>query len=225
MKLILFVFLIFSLGSCKKIIGEDDISQNPQAVVSDSFYFKAQFNNTIYINWIVPSRNNELSYQFHSSASFGYDNLSGGQCIENYCYYLSAYTQISRNVPAVKPQINIGFNMATQQTGRDEFLSWFNPGFKNYGQARASTLADIYNPAKNGVIVYYMDENGKSWFSGAGSQQGSVFESVSVKDLPGINNPHLNKIWKARFSCRLYDEVGNWINVTNGEIYNRIMLP
>jgi hypothetical protein len=90
---------------------------------------------------------------------------------------------------------------------------------------RSSTLADIYNPAKNGVIVYYIDQNGKSWFSGDGSQQGSFFESISLTDLTGINNSYLNKIWKARFSCRLYDGVGNWINVENGEIYNRIMLP
>ena len=224
MKLLILVFLIFSLGSCKKI-GIDETPAGPPAIVADSFYFKAQFNGVSYLNWIVPSINNESSYQFHSSASYGYDNLSGGQCIENYCYYLSAYSQIFTNVQGVKPQINIGFNMATQQTGRDEFLSWFNPGFKNYGQARASTLADIYNPAKNGVIVYYIDENGKSWFSGGGPQLGSVFESVFVSDLPGINNPHLNKIWKGRFSCRLYDGGGNWINVTNGEIYNRIMLP
>ena len=211
------------MASSKKSTEFDEISLNSPVVANDTFYFKAKFNG-VTLNWIVPSKNNQSSYQFHSGASFGYDSLRS-QCVANYCHYLVAYSQIFMNVPSVKPQINIGFPMATQQSSREEFLSWFTPGLKNYGLARSSTLSDMYNPAKNGVTVYYIDQNGKSWFSGDGPQQGSFFESISLTDLSGVNDSYLNKIWKARFSCKLYDGVGNWINVEDGEIYNRIMVP
>jgi hypothetical protein len=226
MRIFLTALLIFSFCSCKKSIGVDtsnspEISSNSQVLVNDTFYFKAKFNGT-FLNWIVPSKNNLSSYQFHSGASFGYDSL--GSQSADYCYYLVAFTQIFSNDSTVRPQINIGFNMASQRSDRDEFLSWFSPGFKNYGKSRSSTAADKVNPAKNGVIVYYIDQNGKSWVSNDGLQQGSFFESVSVTDFSGYSN-YTYKIWKARFSCKLYDNAGNSINVENGEIYNQIMVP
>jgi hypothetical protein len=226
MRTFLIVFLICSFCSCKKSVYEvssesHEILSNLPILVNDTFYFKAKFNGT-FLNWIVPSKNNLSSYQFHSGASFGYDSL--GSQSADYCYYLVAFTQIFSNDSTVRPQINIGFNMASQRSDRDEFLSWFSPGFKNYGKSRSSTAADKVNPAKNGVIVYYIDQNGKSWVSNDGLQQGSFFESVSVTDFSGYSN-YTYKIWKARFSCKLYDNAGNSINVENGEIYNQIMVP
>ncbi|HWR33056.1 MAG TPA: hypothetical protein VN451_06005, partial [Chitinophagaceae bacterium] len=205
-----------------KIHVSDEITPNTIGVVDDSFYFNAKLNGSS-LSWIVPSKNNQPSYDFHSGASYGYNSLTG-QCNEDFCFYLIAFTQIFKNAPSLDPQINVGFNMATQQTGRDEYLSWFTPGFKNYGLKRASTITEILDPRKNGVIVYYIDPNGKSWSSISGSQLGSIFESVSLIDLQ-YPNSYLNKIWKAKFSCKLYDDAGNWINVENAEIYNRIMLP
>jgi hypothetical protein len=85
---------------------------------------------------------------------------------------------------------------------------------------RNSTIPDLLNPAKNGVFIHHYDANGKSW-SSIGSQPGGYFESVGIIDEP-LNTAPSDKIWKLRFSCRLYDADGNFITVENGEMVGPI---
>src|SRR4029079_5417631 len=116
-----------------------------------------------------------------------------------------------------------GFNMATTRTGREEIISWFSLGAKTFASpVRPAT--ELLNPAYNGVYVYYVDENGKDWATQRGTQQGSTFESVLFIDETRTDVP-AKKGWKAKFSCRLYDNSGNFITVENGEIFAPVLLP
>lgn len=214
MRVIYTFFLLSVLFSCKKKIV--DIGSQPNAPISvkDSFYFKAKLNGTD-ILWVVPAHKNETSFTYHAGASVGYTDLSNN-CSEGYCYYVNASTQIFRNVADVRPQIAISFNMAASSRNKDVVLSWFAPGTKSYPTA-IRTTSELLNPDKNGVVVYYLDQNGKSWSSNSGSQQGSIFESVSLTDeiRPDVSS---DKVWKAAFSCMLYNNSGSSIKLEYGEI-------
>jgi hypothetical protein len=221
MRLISTFFLICILFGCRKHDAlENNQTNNPN--LADSFYFKAKLNGKD-VSWIVPSRKNEDSFDYKAGASNGYSDLSN-ECVEGYCYYMMTSTQIARNVPLVQPQINVSFNMATHQRSKDVILSWFEPGPKIYPTTqRVATTVDLLDPSKNGIVVYYLDENRKGWATNLGSQQGSSFESVSIVNETRTDVAH-EKVWKAKFSCMLYDGLGNSIKVENAEIYGPIIL-
>jgi len=208
---------------CQK--SEDQLASqpNPANSVKDSFYFKGQLNGTD-INWVVPSHKNNTSFTYQAGASEGYSDLSS-ECSEGHCYYMMASTQIFRNVADLHPQMNVAFNMATSSCKREEFISWFTPGTKTYQTSvRQSTITDLLDPSKNGLVVFYIDKDGNTWASNNGSQQGSSFESVSFKDeiRTDVNT---QKVWQARFSCILYDDFGNTMQLKNAEIYGPVLLP
>jgi hypothetical protein len=226
MRLIFTCSLFILLFSCKKSV--EDISSLPRTdsvinvASADSFYLKAKFNG-VAINWVVPSHKMEDSFTYHGSAATGYSDLSN-QCIEGYCYYVYALTQFHRNVPDIKPLVSVGFNMASPGRSNDVILPWFAPGTKDYQYPiRVSANSDLLNPAKNGIVVYYRDQNGKQWCTNLGSQQNSFFESVSINDEKRTDVSTI-KVWKARFTCKLYDSTGNFITVEDGEIYGPVLL-
>ncbi len=222
MRLFYTFFLCFTLLSCKKNGVYILTQSNPGTSSKDSFYFKAKLNGTD-VNWVVPSHKNEASFIYNAGASIGYTDFSN-QCLEGYCYYMSASTQIFRTVPDVRPQMNVAFNMATAGRGRDVILSWFVPGTKIYQTTRRNnTTSDLLNPDKNGVVIFYIDGNGESWASNSGNQPGSSFESVSLTDETRTDVSS-EKVWTARFSCMIYNAAGNSIKVENGEVCGPLIL-
>lgn len=100
---------------------------------------------------------------------------------------------------------------------------------KNYSNA---TLADInaflapgnysYSvAAQNGVEINWKDTNGTHWSTskGNGDQSGSFFKITSAKeesDLRGLRNIKV----KSTFNCKLYDDNGNMLTLTSGEMFN-----
>ena len=97
-------------------------------------------------------------------------------------------------------------------------MALFTPGFKTFAKYRTSQ--QLLDSSKNGINIYYIDKDRKAWSSVRGDQTGSVFESVSLTDeRRRAHTPMYEKKWKARFTCKLYDDLGNYIKVENGEIY------
>lgn len=220
MRFLVALVFILMIASCKKSGQIEDILPS-KSISKDSFYFKAKLNG-MPIFWKVPAHKNDQSFAYHAGASFGYSDLSAN-CIEGNCHYMTVTTQIFANNAQVRPQMNVGFNMAAPTRTHSEVLSWFSPGDKTYQiGVRNSSIADLLNPAKNGVIIYYIDENNKAWAANNGGQQGSWFQSLSVEDekCDGVST---DKVWKARFSCKMYDASGNFITVEDGEIYGPLI--
>ena len=222
---ILFTFLfLLALLSCNKSgINNTNTSNSLINGINgaDSFYFKGKIDGKD-VSWIVPSHKNDASFSFVADAHHGYSDFSGN-CVEGYCYYIIAGSEIRKNViDATRPGVAVSFNMATSRKGKEEIISWFSVGTKVYGLLRP--ISDLLNPAYNGVNIYYVDQNGNDWSTLRGLQQGSFFESVLFNDEPRTDIV-TQKIWKAKFSCKLYNNFGQFINIENGEIFGPILLP
>ncbi|MBL7700362.1 MAG: hypothetical protein JNK79_19510 [Chitinophagaceae bacterium] len=91
----------------------------------------------------------------------------------------------------------------------EERWSIFTMGDHDWGLSQSSS-ATI-----NGASIDYTDDHGKWWTSELGSQNGSTFTITELIE----NDEHLyGMIFTANFSCKLYDEEGNFIEVKNATI-------
>lgn len=91
----------------------------------------------------------------------------------------------------------------------DERWAIIKMGSHGYGLTKESP------ETKNGASIDYADEHGKWWSSEFGDQTGSTFTVTELVE----NDEHLyGMIFTAKFSCKLYDEEGNSIEVKNGII-------
>lgn len=208
-KIFPIVILIFLFGCNKQ---DSATFQQPD---TDSFYFKATINSEA-IKWSA-YYTNEANALYIAGASLGLDSLSTN-CVDGFCSYSIAYTTLYRNNADIMPQISVGYSNALRTGNRTEMMALFTPGFKTFAKYRTSQ--QLLDSSKNGINIYYIDKDHKAWSSLTGDQTGSVFESVSLTDEKRrANTPMYEKKWKARFSCKLYDDTGNYIQVVDGEIY------
>ena len=84
-------------------------------------------------------------------------------------------------------------------------------------------FGDVSSSTVNGATIDYTDANGNSWFSETGSQAGSTF---NITELVANTNGTSGKIFKATFSCKLYNAGGtSSITVTNATIRGKILSP
>lgn len=91
-----------------------------------------------------------------------------------------------------------------------DILNMLHTGDFGYGVGEES------NATINGAVIIYFDENGKQWSSELGPQIESKFSISEVSNYPGSS---IKKIFKAGFSCKLYDEDGkNSIAISNASI-------
>lgn len=209
-----FLILVVLLG-CKK----GKVDPQPAQEYVDTFYFKGKINGEL-VNWTV-YESYDQNTGFRTGVSWGADDLSD-RCNGGYCYYAVAYTTIYGRDTSAMPQINIGYSNALHSGSREEMCALFAPGPKNYGRYRSS--AQLLDSSKNGINVYYIDKSGKPWSCLTGDQEGSSFESVALSDVPHrMHMPRYQKTWKARFSCRLYDDRGNFIRIEDGEMYGPLL--
>jgi hypothetical protein len=84
-------------------------------------------------------------------------------------------------------------------------------------------FGDVSSATVDGATIDYIDANGENWFSETGPQSGSSF---AITEL--INNPNGTsaKIFKATFSCKLYNLEGTKsIQVTSATIRGKILSP
>lgn len=98
----------------------------------------------------------------------------------------------------------------------EERHSMIKLGSYSYG------VGDVSNLTVNGATIEYTDANGVAWISEIGSQSGSTFEITEIVDNPDGTS---GKIFKATFSCKLYDGTGASIQVSNATIRGKLFLP
>ncbi|MBP6431410.1 MAG: hypothetical protein KA319_06555 [Ferruginibacter sp.] len=92
----------------------------------------------------------------------------------------------------------------------------FTNGIKRFGLLRLFCSDQI----ADGIVVTYTDNNNKNWHS-KNINISDIFEQISLTDKKSIDGLY-EKDWKARFSCKLYDDIGNSINAENCEIFGPV---
>lgn len=96
------------------------------------------------------------------------------------------------------------------------FKSFFTPGGYLYGNSGNTTPQAT--TISNGIVIYWMDENGVLWHSDYSiNQSGRYFMITSVEDFSIVPTYQIKV--KANFACKLFDNNGNSKTLTNGKFY------
>jgi hypothetical protein len=110
-------------------------------------------------------------------------------------------------------QVNIGGASLIKSFPRygetcNGFKAMFSEGNFSYGNMDKDS---------EGARVYYFDANGKYWSTtfSLGTQQGSSFAITSHQE---VSKTYSEAITIAKFNCTLYDDQGNTMQLTDGEI-------
>ncbi|HKC35981.1 MAG TPA: hypothetical protein VKB95_07960 [Chitinophagaceae bacterium] len=84
-------------------------------------------------------------------------------------------------------------------------------------------VSDVSSSTVNGASIDYIDASGNNWFSETGPQTGSTF---TMTELVNNSNGTSGKLFKATFSCKLYNANGtSSISVSNATIRGKILSP
>jgi phage pi2 protein 07 len=223
-RLLGFPLVILFALSCKK----EATSTMPESIKVEvhknskiSFYFRGTIDGKLK-DWTVADYKNgdNLSYRFNSAS--GIDTL-GSDCVNTFCKYMIEDVVIFQNNVAgpTKNYIAAGFSIGSKTGNRNDIINQFAIGQKTFGKPRFH----ISDPVKDGVYVYYIDENGKEWSShfGSGNQTTSIFKSEQF--LPQtFTEISCRNIWRATFSCTLYDRNSNSIRLDNCEFFTPVIV-
>ena len=124
--------------------------------------------------------------------------------------YSSIISPTTEPAPLNMPSISVskGLFIGSLSATNEAFKNYFLPG--NYTYAAAGS--------DEGVGIYYVDKTLKEWSTnfGSGLQTGSTFAITSSEGGFDLLGGYIVK-FTATFSCKLYDEAGNSINLTNGK--------
>ncbi|MFT3682341.1 MAG: hypothetical protein QM791_18950 [Ferruginibacter sp.] len=206
------VIILFALG-CKKKTGP--------VTPSISFYFRGTING-VYKDWTVTDYKNGNNQDYRYSAASAIDTF-GNDCVNTFCKYMIEDVVIFQNngAGAAKNYIAAGFNISSKTGDRNDIIAQFSVGEKIFGKPRLA----VTDPVKDGVYVYYIDENGKEWCShwASGDQPGSIFKSAGLlpQSLPEIS---CRNTWRATFSCTLYDRDSNSVKLDNCELFTPVVV-
>lgn len=96
------------------------------------------------------------------------------------------------------------------------FLSAAHTDMKNFFNAGTYNFSV---DAQSGVEISWTDATGKYWSTsiGSGDETGSTFKILSVVDDPDALGKYYVKV-KSQFNCTLYDDSGNSMPLTGGEM-------
>lgn len=224
MNKLLVVIIIFTvfLSSCQKSNGISNATTDQSVIDSDvKFYFRGAING-VSKDWTVVDYKNGDNLEFRYNAASARDSL-GNDCVNTFCKYMIEDADIFQNngSGSTKNYIAVGFNISSKSGDRSEIISQFSPGEKTFGKRRVT----INDSVHDGVYVYYIDENGKEWCSdfGSGIQSESIFKIEELLPQP-FTEINCRNIWKASFSCILYDHEGYFIRLDNCELFTPILV-
>jgi len=194
-NLLVITLLLSSIVSCKKDKADDNQDQFP-------FYFTATINGTA-----VKYEADDLNSQYACGTSAPF-NANG----DDYDIYegtsIADWNDLSKNNIYVHV-----LKFFDHEPSWAERLAMFQIGSYPYG------FGSISSATIDGAAIIYADATGKEWFSELGPQTGSTFSVAEIVDNP--DNTSI-KIFKATFSCKLYDGSGGSIQVTNATIRGKI---
>lgn len=204
MKKIIPFFLLLTVFSCTK----ENVADSP----ADEFYFKGTIN-TAAVNW---SSVNTPAFKVTKLMDVNGFGILTDDCVNYLCKQLDMNARVVTKTSGFSNSIEVSFTRASKTDDYTLIKSWLNPGILPYGSNRNK----IGDPVNDGVIISYTDENGRNWTSDLriSDQNGSSFESVALTNA-APDKPY-QKIWTARFSCKLYSTENCFPEVT----YNMITI-
>lgn len=197
-KLLIPVFILCFIAACKK----DKTSNNEDKF---PFYFSATINGTA-----IKYEANDLNSQYECGISSPYSATG-----EEHDMYEGTLIQDANDPSKNNIYVHIlkYFDHYPEYPERVAMLTTGNYGFG---------ISDVSTSTVNGAAIRYTDANGKEWDSELGTQAGSSFSVTELVDNPDDTS---DKIFKATFSCKLYDGNGGSIQVTNAVIRGKAFFP
>lgn len=196
-KLIIYVLALSFITSCKKDKSDDNQDQFP-------FYFTATINGAA-----IKYEANDLTSQYECGTSAPYGAIG-----DDYDIYEGTVIQDGADPSKNNIYVHVLKYFDHDPTSAER-LAMFKTGGYPYG------LGSTSPSTIDGVSIDYADATGKEWSSELGSQTGSTFSISEIVDNPDNTS---FKIFKATFSCKLYDGSGGSVQVNNavirGKIYN-----
>jgi hypothetical protein len=189
---------VLALISCKKKTSETSPAPNTGPAITAKYYFKGTVNNkSVLIQSGVGGYYNGVVGEGSNKGTEGENYLAGNGFV---FFDITAKSSQSINVNIVKYFLN--------KTPKEaDFDGMFVVGDYLFGNSEQ---------LKDGVEIEYVDENKKTWSSnkGTGSQTGSVFK---LKSRIPYTNYYTPIDITGSFSCKLYDDAGNMIELKDGE--------
>jgi hypothetical protein len=203
MKKTLYLVLILLAGfACKK---DDPVEEDPDFDVTSDYYFAAVIGGEKVVRQEgVDGYLNGTAFGGGTTPD-GYQHAEGMVFLKSFSqdgvvgvYLFKTFTEPPLDCPKVD--------------------GMFHLGAYNFGQASSSSDSK----GKDGVVIYYVDQDGVSWSSGQSPamQNGSSFEITEYTDLVSFTT---SKVMKAKFKCTLYDLDGNSKKLAKGEIRSKCL--
>lgn len=196
-RLLVFVIALSFVASCKK-----DSSANKDEF---PFYFSATINGSA-----IKYQANDVDSRYECGISSPYSATG-----EEHDIYEGTLIQDGNDPSKNNIYVHI-LKYFNHYPTYPERLAMINTGNYGYG------ISDVSTSTVNGASISYTDANGKEWHSELGSQTGSSFSVTELVDNPDNTS---DKIFKATFSCKLYDGAGGSIQVANAVIRGKVFLP
>lgn len=212
-----FVFLCLLLSSCKKdeqtngssTSDNNDEDNNSQEVVDyTNYYFSAKIDNEFV------SFSDEEGY----FPMAGYSSSTQGETVEEEQF--TTLTKFNNTKGSVKV-IFIGIHDYYTVTCKSAYEQTLALGDREYGTFYQE---DFNEERTKGVAIQYVDSEGTLWNTqmGSGDQSNSSFKLISVSERPEDRTTGYYKMFTAEFSCTLYNEKGDSIELKNGEIITEV---
>lgn len=185
-----------SCGVTVKVNGDGPEIPTPPA----DFYYKMTANGKDYVQEVTDAS----LYVLVSQTTGGNDVLLG----------TGVSWAGSASLPPGKTEMIIAKGMLPNfdAASDPEFKNFFLPGDYKYMIMNNQTFG-------NGILLTWTDEKGVIWTSlnGATGQPNGIFTIVSTEDWSGYPGYYGVKV-KMKFSCKLYNETGGELTITNGEM-------
>lgn len=198
-KLLILCLAVILFSACSK--SKDDASEYP-------YYFTGTIDGKK-ISWRANLMNTS---EFHAGSLT--ESSSAGTQMDQY-FFATIGKGFEEN-----PSIQVGtlkyFDTWVHWPEYEDLEAMFRLGSFTYGKGVSAP------ETVDGAVVKYVDANGKEWSSEPGSQAGSTF---SVTELTPIHTSGWDgRVVTIKFSCNLYDEGGNSIQVKDGIIRSIIIV-
>jgi hypothetical protein len=192
-----FLFLMFVVTASKK----DNSSKNN---FRPEFYFTGEIAGK-QVNYLVDDNTNT-----YSAGPFKQENSTD----PDYDYYKGTVVGETKDIYKNNIYVTI-LKYFNHHPALPELFSMIHTGKFGYG------VGDESNTTVDGAAIMYLDENGNQWSSEFGPQNGSCFSISEVTDYPGSA---IMKVFKACFSCKLYDPTGTKsIQISNATIRGTVL--
>lgn len=185
-----------SCGVTVKVAGDGPEIPTPPA----DFYYKMTANGKDYVQEVTAAS----QYTLVSQSTGGTDVLLG----TGISWAGSASLPPGKTEMIIAKGMLANFDAASDQ----QFKSFFQPGNYNYMIMNNQTFG-------NGMLLSWTDEKGVAWTSlnGTTGQPTGIFTIVSTEDWSGYPGYYGVKV-KMTFTCKLYNEAGGELTITNGEM-------